>query len=191
MSPAVAVCGWWELTTWSWSHTCKRSHGSKWSASIKKSNFKFSAYLKTWPQMIFDLDIWPLTLLTSEGSHVASISQDWFQSDFNFSNEAKLHIFSLSENKLRWSLTLICDLWPCQQVKILMLLQWLTFGSNWTFQMRPFFFYFEPILKWDLRRPLTLVCDLWPYQQRRVPMLHLWLNFGWNPSKHVEVTAKC
>ena len=56
--------------------------------------------------------------------------------------------------------------------------------------MRPIS-HFQPILKLDLRWPLTLICDLWPHQQIRVPMLHLWPNFGWNPSKHVEVRAKC
>ena len=43
------------------------------------------------------IDMWPLTLSTSDGSHVASMTPSfWFQSDFNFSNEAKLHIFNLS-----------------------------------------------------------------------------------------------
>ena len=37
--------------------------------------FTFSAYLTTWPQMTFDLDIWPLTSSTNEGSHVASMTQ--------------------------------------------------------------------------------------------------------------------
>ena len=50
--------------------------------------FTFSAYLTTWPQMTFDLGILPLTAWTYEGSHIISINQVWFQSDFNFSNEA-------------------------------------------------------------------------------------------------------
>ena len=42
--------------------------------------FKFSAYLTTWPQMTFDLDIWPLTSPTNEGSQVASMTQLWLKS---------------------------------------------------------------------------------------------------------------
>ena len=42
--------------------------------------FTFSAYLATWPQMIFDLDMWPLTSSTDEGSHVASMTQLWLKS---------------------------------------------------------------------------------------------------------------
>ena len=40
----------------------------------------FSAYLTTWPHMTFDLNIWPLTLSTNEGSHVVSMTQLWFKS---------------------------------------------------------------------------------------------------------------
>ena len=50
--------------------------------------FTFSAYLTTWSQMTFDLGIWPLTTWTYEGSHIISINQVLFQSDFNFSNKA-------------------------------------------------------------------------------------------------------
>ena len=42
--------------------------------------FTFSAYLTTWPQMTFDLDIWHLTSSTNEGSHVASMTQLWLKS---------------------------------------------------------------------------------------------------------------
>ena len=41
--------------------------------------FTFSAYLTTWPQMTFDLDIWNLTSSTNEGSHVASMTQLWLK----------------------------------------------------------------------------------------------------------------
>ena len=49
----------------------------------KDGIFTFSAYLRTWSQMIFDLGIWPLTAWTYEGSHIISINQVWFQSDFS------------------------------------------------------------------------------------------------------------
>ena len=42
--------------------------------------FTFSAYLTTWPQMTSDLNIWPLTSLTNEGFHVASMIQLWLKS---------------------------------------------------------------------------------------------------------------
>ena len=33
-----------------------------------EATFTFSAYLTTWPQMALDLDMWPLTSSTNEGS---------------------------------------------------------------------------------------------------------------------------
>ena len=45
-----------------------------------KSISTFSAYLTSWPQMTFDLDMWPLTSSTNEGSHVASMTQLWLKS---------------------------------------------------------------------------------------------------------------
>ena len=40
----------------------------------------FSDYLTTWPQITFDLGIWPLTTWRYKGSHIISINQVWFQS---------------------------------------------------------------------------------------------------------------
>ena len=62
-------------------------------------------------QVILQVDLrWPLTLIcdllttwTHESSHIISINQIWFKSNFNFSNEA---IFSLSYNLSS------DDLWP-------------------------------------------------------------------------------
>ena len=45
-----------------------------------KTTFTFSANLTTWPQMIFDFDMGPLTSSTNEGSHVASMTQLWMKS---------------------------------------------------------------------------------------------------------------
>ena len=53
--------------------------------------------------MTFDLGTWPLTVWTYEGSHIISINQLWFKSNFSFSNEA---IFTLSYNLTS------DDLWP-------------------------------------------------------------------------------
>ena len=95
------------------------------------------------------------------------------------------HIFSLSYNLTS------DDLWPWY-ITFAWTYEGTKFGSNRTstFQMRPFS-HIQAILQLDLKWPLTLICDLWPQQQMRVPILHLWPNFGWNPSKHVEVRAKC
>ena len=38
-----------------------------------EATFTFSAYLTTWNQMTFDLDMWPFNSSTNEGSHVASM----------------------------------------------------------------------------------------------------------------------
>ena len=53
-----------------------------------EANFAFSAYLTSCPYMTFDLGMWPLTSTTNEGSHLISINQVWFESDFDFSIEA-------------------------------------------------------------------------------------------------------
>ena len=74
-----------------------------------KVNFTFSAYHTTWPQMTFDLGRWPLTSWTYEGSNITSINQVWFQSDFNFSNEAN---FTFSAYLIIWpQMTFDLDMW--------------------------------------------------------------------------------
>ena len=78
-------------------------------------NFKFWAHLTTWPLMIFDLVIWPLTAWTYKGSHIVSINQVWLQLDFNFSNEAT---FTFSSYLTTWPWYVTFDLinkcrFPC------------------------------------------------------------------------------
>ena len=93
---------------------------------------------------------------------------------------------------LRWTLTLVYDLWLHEHMKVHILYQETKFGSNRrsTSQMRPFS-HFQPILQLDPRWPLTLIYDLSPHQILRTPKLHLRPNVGWNPSKHVDDRAKC
>ena len=55
---------------------------------FKWDHFHIFSLLTTWPQVAFDLGIWPLTTWTYKGSHIISRNQVWFQLDFNFSNEA-------------------------------------------------------------------------------------------------------
>ena len=76
--------GIWPLTSWTNEGTHIISINQVWfQLDINFSNeatFTFSAYLTLWPQMIFDLDMWPLTSSTNEGSYVASMTQLWLKS---------------------------------------------------------------------------------------------------------------
>ena len=76
--------GIWPLTTWRYKGSHIVSINQVWFQSdINFSNeatFTFSAYLTTWPQMTFDLDMWPLTSSINAGYHVASMTQLWLKS---------------------------------------------------------------------------------------------------------------
>ena len=63
-SPAVAVCGWYKLTSDLHPHSL---------VQIRLQLFKwghFHIFSLFWPQMTFDLGIWTLTVWTYEGSHI-------------------------------------------------------------------------------------------------------------------------
>ena len=100
------------------------SHGFNWvSMYANESHLTYSGYLITWPQMTFDNDMWPLTSWTF-----------WFQSDSNFSNETNLTFAAYFTTwpqmtlfifqNLRWTLTLVCDLWPDEYMKVPILYPW-------------------------------------------------------------------
>ena len=55
-----------------------------------KKKYKFYIFYLTWPQMTLDLGTWPLTSLTYRRTPMASLTQGWFQSDFNFSKETQI-----------------------------------------------------------------------------------------------------
>ena len=101
---------WPFLTAWTYEGSHIISINQVWFKSdfnfSNEAIFTFLACLTTWPQMTFDLVIWPLTAWTYEGSHIISINQVWFQSDFNISKEAIFTFSALSYNDLRWPLTL-------------------------------------------------------------------------------------
>ena len=81
--------------------------GSNWTFNfLNDAIFTFSAYLSTWPQMIFDLGTWPLTAWTYECSHNIPINQVLFKSDFQLFKWGHSLIFSLSYNLNS------DDLWP-------------------------------------------------------------------------------
>ena len=141
--PLTLICD--LLTAWTYEGSHIISINQVWFKSdFNFSNaviFTFSVYLTTWPQITFDLGIWPLTTWTYASSHMTSINQVWFQSDFNFPNEA---ILTFSAYPTTWpQMTFDQDMWPMTSLKM------------------------------------------------RVPILHLWSNFDWNPWKYVEVRAKC
>ena len=122
------------LTTWTYESFHIISINQVWFKSdfnfSNEAIFTFSAYLTTWPQMTFDCGIWPLTAWTYEGSNIISINQVWFQSDFNLSSEAAFTFWAYLKLDLRWPLTLICNLWPHQQMTVPILHLWPNFGWN-------------------------------------------------------------
>ena len=65
--------------------------------------------------MTLDLGIWPLTSLTYKGTPkpIASLTQVWFQMDFNFSKETRITKTNIFQLDLRRPLTLVHDLLPC------------------------------------------------------------------------------
>ena len=140
------------------------------------SHFQFILQLDLrWPLTL----VWPLTTWTYEGSHIISINQVGFQSDFSFSNEA---IFTFSAYLTTWP-QMTFDLgirpltaWTYEGSHIINKLSLVPIGLQ-LFKWGHFHI-FSPILQLDLRWHLTLICDLWPHQQMRVPMLHIWPNFG-------------
>ena len=84
-----------------------------------------------------------------------------------------LHFQVILQVDLRWPLTLICDLWPHEHMKVSILYKKTKFGLNRTstFQMRPFS-HFQSILQLDLKWPLTFVHDLWLHEHMKVHMLY-------------------
>ena len=100
----------WPLTTWPYESSYVISINQVWFQSdfnfSIETNFTFSAYLTTWLHMTFDLGMWALTSSTNYSSHVISINQVWFKSDFKLFNWGQFCIFSLSYNLTSY------DLWP-------------------------------------------------------------------------------
>ena len=81
---------------------------------IMKPLSHFQSYLATWSQMIFDFDMWPLTLSKSEGFHAASVTiwpkfgSNW-ASTFQMKPNCTFSAYYKLKVDLRWHLTL---LWP-------------------------------------------------------------------------------
>ena len=77
---------------------------------FKWDQFYILAYLTTWPQMTFDHGMWPLTSWTYEGSHIISINQVWFKSDFIFSIDG---IFTFLAYLTTWpQMNFDLHMWP-------------------------------------------------------------------------------
>ena len=72
-----------------------------------------------------------------------------------------LHFQAILQLDLRWTLTLVCDLWPCKHMNLKMFegshvvsIEQVWFQLNFNFSIRPIL-HFQPILQIDLRFPLT------------------------------------
>ena len=65
---------------------CNRNY----TFNFSKKLYKFYIFHLTWPQMTLDFGTWSLTSLTYKGTHIASLTQVCFQSDFNFSKETQI-----------------------------------------------------------------------------------------------------
>ena len=71
---------------------CDLQHILKKTNKRTKLKIGTAVIIKIWPD-----DLWPwYVTFDLQGSHVASMTQIWLQSDLNFLNEAKFHIFRLS-----------------------------------------------------------------------------------------------
>ena len=154
--------------------------------------FTFSAYLTTWPQMTFDFDTWPLISLTYEGSHIISINQVWFQSDFNVSNKA---IFTFSAYHTTCpQMTFDFDTWPLTSLTYegshIISINQVWFHSDFNVSNKAIFT-FSAILQLDLRWPLTLVHDLWLHEHshiRPISINQVWFKSDLNFSNETIFT---
>ena len=131
--------------------------------------------------MTFDLYLWPLTSWTCDSSYIISINQVWFQLDYNFSNWVNFTFQPTLTFERRWPLTLICDIWPHQQMQVLMLYLWLNFGWNQSKHVKlESLSQFQPILKLEL---VTFDC----INKCGFPIR---TKFDWSPWRHVEVKSQ-
>ena len=93
--PLTLICD--LLTAWTFAGSHIISINQVWfQLAFNFSNesfFTFSAYLTAWPQMTFDLGIWPLTAWTYEGSHIIPSLVPIGLQLFKWGH---FHIFSLS-----------------------------------------------------------------------------------------------
>ena len=92
------------------------------------SHFQPILQLDLWWPLISVYYLWPhehmtvpiLYELTKFGSNTTS----------TFQMRPLSHFQSILQLDLRWPVTLICDLWPCQQIRVPMLHLWPNFGWN-------------------------------------------------------------
>ena len=129
-------------------------------ASSNKQISSFSDYLTSWPQMIFDLDLWPLTTETFKGFHIISMNHIWFKSDFNFSNEA---IFTFSTYLTIWpQMTFGLVIQPLTawtyKVSHIILINQVCFQSDFNFSNGAIFTFSAYLTTWP---QMTFDLDIW------------------------------
>ena len=113
MLPAVTVCEWCRMTS------DLDPTQFQWTSSLQMSQIShFFADLTTWDWMTFDLDVtfdlmnlWRFPCYI----HWPSLVPIWFQLFFQM--RPILHFWPILQLYLRWPLTLVCYLWPHQQMK--------------------------------------------------------------------------
>ena len=87
-------------------------------------------------------------------------NSNW-SSSMQISPNLQFHV--ILQVDIRWPLTLICDLWLHEHMKVSIFYQWKMVQIRLPFQMTPFS-NFQSIFQLDLRWLLTLVHDLWLHE---------------------------
>ena len=137
--------------------------------------------------MTFDLDLWPF-----------DCSKMWrFPCYINGSSRTstfQMRPFSyfqpILQLDLRWPLTLVYKLWPYELRRVPYYINKLSLVPIGLQLFKWGHFHIFNLLQLILRWPLTLI---WPFDlvNKWGFLFCIWPNLVWNPSKHVEDTAKC
>ena len=91
-------------------------------------NFTFWDHLTTWPLMTFVYDLWPHE--HTKGPILCQYTKFGSNRTSTFQMRPISHFQPIFQLDLRWPLTLICDLWPHQQMRVSVLHLWPNFGWN-------------------------------------------------------------
>ena len=82
-----------------------------------------------WPWYTFDLGR-PLTTWKNKGSCIVSIKPNLVAIALKLFKWGQISFQPILQLDLRWPLTLICDIWPHQPMRVCMLHLWTNFGWN-------------------------------------------------------------
>ena len=118
--PLTLICD--LLTAWTYEGSHIISINKVWFKSdfqlFKWGHFHIFCLSYNLQQMTFDLGMWSLTAWTYEGFHIISNKPSLVPIRLQlFKWGHFLHFQPILQLDLRWPLTLICDLWPHQQMR--------------------------------------------------------------------------